>query len=193
MTKLAILIVPCLLLLTACNYPSNYTAIPIAPQGSTPAQNLRTATDTPNAPPTYEGCAYVWASQDLPKLTKKVNDSLQAIDINITGSAYAYGENCVYRDGHATFGAMETDYRVRVKVNDIKDEKALGNWIAKTMEIIVKIPDDEAPGPQLGRVDFVFSKSDSDQLSMSISIDTYKRKATGLTGVELFKLFYKNP
>lgn len=193
MTKLAILIVPCLLLLTACNHPSQYTAAPITPQGSTPALSRPTATDTPDVPPTYEGCAYVWASQDLPKLTKKVNDSLQAININITGSAYAYGENCVFEDGHATFGAMETDYRVRVKVNDIKDEKALGDWIAKAMEVIVKIPDDEAPGPQPGRVDFVFSKSDSDQLSMSVSIDIYKRKATGLTGVELFKLFYKSP
>jgi len=189
-TKLAILIVSCLLLLIACNYSSTYTAVPITLPGITPA---RTATDRPDAPPTYEGCAYVWASQDLPKLTKKVNDSLQTIDINMTGSAYAYGENCVYGNGHATFGAMETDYRVRVKVTDIKDEKALGDWIAKAMEVIVKIPDDEAPGPQLGRVYFLFSKSDTDQLSVSISIDTYKRKATGLTGVELFKLFYKNP
>ena len=39
---------------------------------------------------------------------------LQAVDTNLTGNAYAYGENCVYADGHNTFAAMETDFRVKV-------------------------------------------------------------------------------
>lgn len=189
-TKWTILIVPCLLLFAACAPPP--TALTISPASATDTPTAK-MTDTPESPPTFEPCAYVWASQDLPELTKKLTNSLQAIDTAITASAYAYGEDCVYADGHSTFGAMETDYRVQVKVIDTKDEKALGDWIAKAMEVILKVSDDEAPGPMTGRVDFVFSKSDSDQLSIRVPIDIYKQKATGLTGAELFKLFYKNP
>ena len=45
--------------------------------------------------PTYEGCAYVWASHDMPELSRKLNAELQDISMNLSGLAYAYGEDCV--------------------------------------------------------------------------------------------------
>ena len=60
--------------------------------------------------------------------------------------------------------AMETDFRVKVSVSDLKDEKALGDWIARVMGAITKLPADEIPGPQPGRVEFDFSKSETENL-----------------------------
>jgi hypothetical protein len=195
MTKHTLLILALLLnfIATACNYTTQ-AVTPRPLDGETQEPNsLATITETPEVTPTYEGCYYVWASQDLPGLSNKVLDALQAMDKNITGGAYAYGENCVYADGHATFGAMETDFSVKVKVKDLKDEKALGDSIAKAMKIILQLPRQELPGPQRGRVDFVFSKSDSEQLYLTVSIERYEREAVKLTGAELFKHFYKKP
>lgn len=176
--------------LTACNYVSTVT--PATYQGGTPTFIAATATPTADIPPTYEGCAYMWASQDLPALTQKVNDSLQALDKTVSASAYAYGENCVYADGHSTFGAMETDYRVNVEVRDIKDEKALGDMIAKVMGVIIKIPPADTAGPNPGRVEFSFRHGD-DQTAVNVQINQYIHDAASLKGAELYKFFHQNP
>ena len=134
----------------------------------------------------------MWASQDLPNVSKKVNDLLQAVDPAITASAYAYGENCVYADGHSTFGAMETDYRVKVEVKNIKDETALGNLIAKVMDVIVKIPLSEVQGPNPGRVEFSFTHG-TEQVNVIVQINVYTHDASNLKGDELFRFFHQNP
>ena len=143
--------------------------------------------------PTFEGCAYVWASQQLPELSRLLNASLQQTSADVTGLAYAYGENCVYADGHETFSAMETDYRIGVKVKDVHDEAALGDWIAKVMLIVDALPAAETRGPQPGRVDFDFKQPDPAELFVSVPIEKYHREAKELKGVELFRLFYTNP
>lgn len=180
----------CLFLLTACAPAPTLTVSP-ATSTDTPTPFV---TDTPVVvAPTFENCAFIWASQDLPDVSKKINEMLQAIDKNITASAYAYGESCVYADGHSTFGAMETDYRIKVEVKDIKDEKTLGDVIAKVMKEIVKIPLSDVQGPNPGRVEFSFHKSDTEQLSVNVQITQYLNDATKLTGVELFRFFHQNP
>jgi hypothetical protein len=143
--------------------------------------------------PTSDNCAFVWASQELPDLSQKVAQALQAVDPNITGSAYAYGENCVYGDGHSTFGAMETDFRVKITVQDIKDENSLGNWIARGMDVITKLPPDQLSGPQPGRVEFAFTKSESEILYLNVSIANYRKQPPGLTGIELYRILKNNP
>ncbi len=168
----------------------------VTPVASGPTQIVEPASTTPTpvlTTPAYEGCAYMWASHDLPDLSQKVAAGLQAVDPNLTGSAYAYGEDCVYADGHSTFSAMETDYRVKVSVTDLQDEKSLGDWIFKVMDVITKLPAGETAGPQPGRVEFQFSKSESETLNLNVSIAKYKSQAAGLTGAELFKLFNNNP
>jgi hypothetical protein len=179
----------CVLLLTACA-PSAPTAAPVTP--SLPPTATATATATASVPPTVEPCGYMWASQDLPDVSKKINDLLQAVDTNITASAYAYGENCVYADGHSTFGAMETDYRVTVKVKDTKDENALGDSIKKVMDVIIAIPLSDVQGPNPGRVEFSFVNS-SNQVNVVAQIDQYIHDAVALKGADLFKFFHQNP
>ena len=186
-TRILIVLTILVVTLTACA-PSTPTMAPVTP--NLPPTAI--VTDTPEVSPTFEPCAYVWASQDLPDVSTKVNDLLQAVDKNITASAYAYGENCVYADGHSTFGAMETDYRVKIDVKDIKDETALGNWIAKVMNVIVKIPLSDVAGPNPGRVEFSFV-SGKDQTALTVQIDQYIHDASSLKGAELFQFFHQNP
>lgn len=143
--------------------------------------------------PTYEGCAYVWASKDMPELSRKLNASLQDISMDLNGLAYAYGEDCIYGDGHKTFSAMETDFRVGVKVSSVKDEDALGNWIDKVMQVILDIPQDQLQGPRAGRVDFDFKQPDPAEVFVTVPIDKYRQQARELKGAALFRFFYNNP
>jgi hypothetical protein len=170
---------------------------------ATPAQ-LSPSTVTPAAPtefvptavpitPTFEGCAYVWASQDLPELSRRLNAELQKTSDDVTGLAYAYGENCVYGDGHATFSAMETDYRIGVKVTTVRDEGTLGEWIRKVMNIVLELPPDQLQGPQPGRVDFDFKQPDPAELFVTVPIDKYRQEADNLRGADLLHLFYPTP
>ena len=126
-------------------------------------------------------------------MSKKVHDSLQGVDANITGNAYAYGENCVYEDEHSTFNPKETDFRVKVIVTDLKDEKALGDSMAKVMGTIINLPPGEISGPLPGRVEFDFSESDTENLFLNVSISKYQKQPPGLSGTELFQYFNNNP
>ncbi len=169
--------------LAAASTPA--TPIPVTPPEYVP-------TIFPIAP-TFAGCAYVWGSLDLPELSRHFNAALQKISLNLSGLAYAYGENCVYSDGHQTFSAMETDFRVGVKVKTIRDEGSLGDWIAKVMSIVLDLPADEMVGVKAGRVDFNFKEPDPAQIFITVPIDKYRREAGNLRGAELFHLFYPSP
>ncbi len=168
------------------------------PAASAVTEDAQTTTSTViaepiGASPTYEGCYYVWSSKDLPELSQKVGRILEAMDSNATGNAYAYGEDCVFADGHSTFSAMETDFRVSIKVKNLRDEEAMGNWIFKVMQAIEQLPHSEIQGGQPGRVEFQFIAADSETLFLNVSIDQYRRDADGKTGAELFRLFNTNP
>jgi hypothetical protein len=178
------------LFLFACAAVNSVPPVSPEPPTTTPGISITTTVDIS---PTYEGCAFVEASQNLPDLSAKVVTLLQGVDPALTGSAYAYGENCLYADGHSTFSARETEFRVKVPVTDLKDEKSLGDWIARVMDVITRISPDELSGPQPGRVEFEFSKSESETLFLNVSISKYKSQASGLSGSELFKLFSNNP
>lgn len=179
------------LLLASCT-----PAATLAPSVPTPA-SLPPDTPTEYVPtalpvtPTYEGCAYVWGSKDLPDLSRRLNAEVQKISTDASILAYAYGENCVYADGHSDFHAMETDFRVGVKVKTVRDEDALGNWIDRVMKIIVAVPRDELSGPQPGRVDFDFKQPDPAEIIVHVPIDMYLKEADDLRGAALFRLFYK--
>jgi hypothetical protein len=164
--------------------------------GSDPATPPITPEFVPTAlpiTPTYEGCAYVWASQDMPELSRQFNADLQAISPDATGLAYAYGENCVYADGRSTFSAMETDFRVGIKVKNVHDETALGNWMQKVMQVVLAVPESQLLGAQSGRVDFDFKQPDPAEVFVSVPIDKYRTEAQGLQGADLFRYFYTGP
>jgi hypothetical protein len=155
-----------------------------------PATVTQTATATIEITPTFDGCYYVWATQDLPDLSRQFQAELQKVMPKATGGAYASGEDCVYADGHRTFGAMETDFRVQVPAKDLKDQKALGNWILQTLQIIEKLPSDELAGNGPGMVEIDFVKDDGQDLHLNVSFEKYQADAKGLTGAQLFRFFF---
>lgn len=145
------------------------------------------------ATPTPSGCSYVWGSQELPELSRLLNAQLQLTSMDASGLAYAYGQYCVYADGRETLGVVETDYRIGVKITDIKDEFTLGEWIYKVMNIVLELPSDQVLGYQPGRVDFDFKQPDPARLFVTVPISVYRRDADNLRGADLLHLFYPAP
>lgn len=178
------------LVLCACELPRPHPTLAAAVTSPAGANSNGTATEMA---PTAGGCYYVWTTQDLPAASKSVNSALQAVDSQLTGSAYAYGEDCVAADGSHTFKAMETDFRIRVQVVDLADAGKIGNFIGLVMKAIASIPSDQILGAQPGRVDFEFHKSDSEELNLSVSIAKYREAAPGTSGADLFRLFTTGP
>jgi hypothetical protein len=148
---------------------------------------------TTDVTPTFAGCAYVWASHELPDVSDLVQAAFKAAGLDATGSANAYGEDCVYEDGTRTFSAMETDFRVKLAVADVKDQQELGNSVSAVMNVLEKVPKDRLAGPQPGRVEFEFADGNALILRLTVDIGRYRREASGTSGARLFKLFYTNP
>ncbi len=163
----------------------------LMPQGIEQAVATVTAqvTDVPTLTPTFAGCAFVWATQDAPELTDKLNAAVQGLNPNASANANLFGENCVYADGHATFGVMETDFYVRLPADDLSNEETLGNWMAQVMAVIFQIPREEIQG-NYGFVEFTFEKSGTESLSVRVDIRRFMDEAQGKSGIELFRMFY---
>jgi hypothetical protein len=142
---------------------------------------------------TSPGCYYVWAMRELPDLSRQLNVALQTLEPSLTGSAYAYGEDCVWPDGTRTFSTMETDFRARVLIRGSSDEETLGNWIIDVMRIIDTLPPGDVPGAHPGRVEFEFYKSKSETLRLNVDIAKYLGEASGLPGAQLYRLFLSTP
>ena len=110
-----------------------------APDAITQTPEVETIVTEPpiTEAPVSEPCAYVWAYHDAPELTEKLNTAVQAINPAASARAQLFGEDCVYADGHSTFGAMETDFYVHAPADDLTNEEAFGNWMAQVMPIVV--------------------------------------------------------
>lgn len=137
----------------------------------------------------YEGCAYTWAYQDAPELTKKLDGAVKEINSQASATATLFGEDCIYADGSSTFGVMETDFTVRLPVDDLAQHEEFGNWISNVMQIIIEIPREEIQG-KYGFVEFWFEKTDSENIIFRVPIQKYLDEAKDKTGLELFELFY---
>ena len=157
---------------------SNPTVLRVSP---TERSATRTATS-----PQAGNCYYVWASQDLPDLSQELDRQLHTVDPALSGSAYAFGEDCVAADGTRTFGAMETDFRIQVQVDDLADRERMGNAIGDVMAVIDKLPASMLQGPQPGRAEFEFKAASSDALRLIVDLASYQDVASGLHGAKLF-------
>lgn len=138
------------------------------------------------------GCGYMWAYHDDPELTAKVDEAIRGLDPTASANAQQFGEDCVYADGHSTFGAMETDFYVHLPIDDLTNNDLFGNWIAQVMTIITQIPREELPG-NYGFVEFGFEKSDTEHLVVRVPIQKYLDEGQGKTGMELLQLFIETP
>lgn len=141
----------------------------------------------------YPGCYYTWATRELPELSLRVDSVVRSIQSNAAGAAYAFGEDCTPADGTHSFSAMETDFRTTFPVSDLQDQEALGNLMADTLRALDALPQADLPGTHPGRVEFVFEGGAAGSLRLNVEIARYRAEALGITGVQLFRLFYPAP
>ena len=131
-------------------------------------------------------CGYQWADKDLPELSSNFQQSIQVLQPEARANAFAFGEDCIYADGSATFTAMETDFNVTLQVNDLSNPSDLGEWIVKVMHVIDNIPKEMIVGPRPGKVSISFQSS-ADQMFVNFYIDQYQSLPSGLNNVEIFQ------
>ncbi len=165
---------------------------------ATPTVEARATIETPTPTPAGNGsgvlaCYYVWASQELPALSQTLQRDVQAVAAGASGSAYAYGEDCVSADGSRKFTPMETDFRMRLPVSDLANETQLGDLIGAAMQVVERIPADQLVGPRPGRVEFEFFSANAASLRLIVDIDRFRQEAGGVTGARLFRLFHTAP
>lgn len=140
-----------------------------------------------SAPPDTQSCGYQWAYQDLPELSSTFRQSLQALQPEAQGTAFAFGENCILPDGSvASFLPMETDFNLTLQVNDLSNESELGEWIVKAMQVIRGIPSDQIIGPRPGRVSLTFQAA-GEQKSIVFYINQYEELPAGLSSQEILQ------
>lgn len=134
-----------------------------------------------------QDCGYQWANQNLPELSSRFQQSMQALQPEARAQAYAFGENCLRADGSiASFAAMETDFNITLTVDDLANQSVLGRWIVQVMQVIASIPADQIAGPRPGRVSMVF-QSNTDQSIISFYIDQYQELPAGLSHAEVYQ------
>ncbi len=156
------------------------TAQTLAPTAASTAEAI--GTDTGTYP---RSCGYQWAQKALPQLAASFQQSIQALQPEAQAYAFAYGEDCVYSDGSATFIPMETDFNITLQTGELTDEDA-GAWIVKIMQVIEAIPPDQIVGPRPGRVGIIF-ESNGERKGVGFYIDQYKALPAGLSNAEIYQ------
>lgn len=129
----------------------------------------------------------------MPELNPIFDEAIKQLDPNAKAWATAFGEDCIYADGHADFSALETDFYVHKPANDLNDFESFGVWIVDVMKALDTIPPDLITGAQPGFVEFSFIKSEGEHIAVRVPIQTYRDEATGKDGEELFRMFYAQP
>jgi hypothetical protein len=162
------------------------------PSTVTVSMTISAASDIPTAAEAIDQCGYMWATHNAHELSSMIDEEIRAIDPATSGNASYYGEDCVYADGHSTFSAMETDFYVRIPVEDLANEEAFGEWISQVMKIVIAFPREQIQG-NYGFVEFWFEKSEEEHVIVRVPIQKYMDGAQGITGAALFRMFYSPP
>jgi hypothetical protein len=114
-----------------------------------------TPTPTPAQPVTGgPGCAFMWATQDLPALAAEVEAALSAADVPFdTVLVTAFGENCVDASGEVVnFYVMQTEFEITLPVESTADDVAMGERALQVLDVLTAFPSEETPGPGPGFV-----------------------------------------
>jgi len=145
-------------------------------------------------PPASQGqeCGYQWAYHNAPELTNAFDADIKELNANASGRVEFFGEDCIRADGTSTFLPMETDFYVRLQVDDLSKEAEFGDWLAKVMEIVLQIPQEQLSG-KYGFVEFWFEKSETEHRTFRVPIQQYIDEAQGKSGAELFQMFSPQP
>ena len=166
------------LILTACSLPLTPTS---------PPQTVTSTVTATATLPSYGGCGYQWAYQDLPELSAEFQQDIQNLQPGAQAKAFAFGEDCIHGDGTTrTFVPMETDFNITLQISDLSDESTLGEWIVKVMQVVENIPPNRIVGPRPGRISLAF-QSGSDQKHVSFYINQYQELPSGLSNAEIYQ------
>ena len=144
-------------------------------------------TETATVDQSAQTCGYMWASKALTDVSSQLQEAIQAAGLKgVSGRAEAYGENCVDENQKVvSFSAMETDFRIQVETESLKDRQALGNLAEQILIILDKFPAEKTPGPQAGYVGIAF-KSGQDSLNLWFPVSKwYDARQLGLHGEDL--------
>jgi hypothetical protein len=183
---------------TAATEAPTDVVLPVHTRPVLPVEKLIATVSTPHieqgpdgantvVPSQPEGCAYQWATQEMPELSAQFLADLQVLQPEAQGSVFAFGENCSQANSHIIrFIPMETDFNVTLPVSDIMDKAELGGWIVKIMQVIDSVPPDQIMGPRPGRVSIGF-ESAGQQESLSFYIDQYHGLSPGLSNVQIYE------
>lgn len=138
-----------------------------------------------------EQCAYTWAYEDLPEISREFQAKVKAVIPEAEARASAYGENCNHEDGSFTFLAMETDFYIIIPVSDLNDNMALADTIEKILPILDGFAPPGVPGSREGFVEFTF-RNGGEQRILRVSIPLAKQvREQGYHGEELIKALEK--
>ena len=163
------------LLLAACNLPR-----------STPT----VVTTTANS----QNCYFNWASQPLPELSAKVQAAINASGLKgVSANAEAYGENCIdpQTNKPVSFGALETDFHITVKVANLTDKENLGILLEKVLVVLDTFPAGKIPGPEPGSITVSF-QAGIDELNVMFTMPAEKSaRLQGFHGAALIENLQK--
>src|SRR5688572_1135564 len=134
-----------------------------APNQETSISNDTSIPFTETIPPTLGSCYFTWAYQDAPELTEKLDTTIKELNPDAKATATLFGEDCPYADGSSTFGVMETDFTVKLPVNDLSKHEEFGDWVKEMMQIVTEIPREEIQG-NYGFVEFRFEKDELENI-----------------------------
>lgn len=116
-------------------------------------------------------CGWQWASQANPELSAEIQmrlDERLPDSVSVEAQAESFGENCINGDGTAAgFGAMQTDFRITVTIDNLPDGDAgaIIEIIAPVLRDILLVlsdyPPDTNPGPMSGMIGIEFTGQDT--------------------------------
>jgi hypothetical protein len=161
-------------------------------KNGTPAAN-HVITSTPEAV-VASACAYTPASQPMADVSKKLQENVEKLGLkNISMRAVANGENCIDTQTNrvVSFSAKQTDFYISVKVDDLKSEEVLGNWIEQVLQVLLQFPKKDLVGLAEGNVSVEF-RDDTGQINVWFNISQGREAIqAGQRGAKLYNQLHR--
>jgi len=172
-----------------------------APQTETPNSLWEAPRVQPSPSPSIEpdaphGCGWQWNEQSQPELSTQFLEDLEQRGLQPqSAQVYAYGEDCLdpLTLEVLYFAAMETDFRISLRVSSVEDRDELGRQLHILLQILQAYPPESTPGPQPGRVDVTFLDG-SAQTSLHFKLlESLEAAKPDLTNTALFERLSGQP
>ena len=157
------------LILSSCQIRQSIRPFPVKTLDLISEQEL-TSESQPTIPDAISQapCAYMWASQPLPQISREFENLINQADFkDIQVFAEAYGENCVTEEGEIVrFAAMQTDIHMVVPVQSLNHPTEMGDIAGRLLGVILEVPLSALPGLQPGYIGIQFSSNEGEVLNL---------------------------